>query len=176
MAKSRVCEMGVADAVSNAFSDMESLKDELQDWYDNLPESFQNGTKGEQLQEAIDLIEGVSEIDVPDAVEDATCAPCLMTKKRMSRSDRRDDCVNQLNVAAAWARERIEELNGMEFEDEEDSEDESEAPDTDKVVDATVPTSEDERDSMVSDLETFADECENAASEFESVEFPGMYG
>lgn len=33
---------------------MEELRDELQDWYDNLPDAFRDGNKGDQLQQAID--------------------------------------------------------------------------------------------------------------------------
>jgi hypothetical protein len=40
-------------AVSDARSEVESLKEELESWYDNLPESFQNGEKGEALQSAV---------------------------------------------------------------------------------------------------------------------------
>jgi len=43
--------------VSDAKCDMESLHDELQDWYDNLPENFQSGEKGEQLTSAIEELE-----------------------------------------------------------------------------------------------------------------------
>jgi uncharacterized coiled-coil DUF342 family protein len=58
-----------ADA-ADAASEIESLKDELQEWYDNLPESFQNGEKGEQLQSAIDELESLH--DSLDEVANAT--------------------------------------------------------------------------------------------------------
>lgn len=35
----------------------EELKDELQEWFDNLPQNFQDGDKGQQLQAAIDELE-----------------------------------------------------------------------------------------------------------------------
>ncbi len=43
--------------VSSAQGIVEELRDELQGWFDNLPENFQNGSKGEQLQEAIDALD-----------------------------------------------------------------------------------------------------------------------
>jgi hypothetical protein len=50
--------------------EIESLKDELQEWYDNLPENFQNGDKGDQLQQAIDqlqeAVDGFDGVDFPD--------------------------------------------------------------------------------------------------------------
>lgn len=46
---------------------LETLQQEEQDYYDNMPESFQGGEKGEKAQEAIDAMENcVSSID--DAV------------------------------------------------------------------------------------------------------------
>lgn len=45
--------------IGEARSELESLRDELQEWYDNLPENFQNGSKGEELQEAIDALDNL---------------------------------------------------------------------------------------------------------------------
>lgn len=42
-----------ADAKSNA----EELRDELQDWHDNLPENLQSGNKADELDEAISSLE-----------------------------------------------------------------------------------------------------------------------
>ena len=47
----------VVDLLSEARSEAESLKEELESWYDNLPESFQNGEKGEALQSAMSELE-----------------------------------------------------------------------------------------------------------------------
>lgn len=38
---------------------MEELRDELQNWYDNLPENLQNGSKADALQTAIDELENI---------------------------------------------------------------------------------------------------------------------
>ncbi len=43
--------------INDARCETESLRDELQDWYDNLPENFQNGDKGSQLQDSISELE-----------------------------------------------------------------------------------------------------------------------
>jgi hypothetical protein len=45
--------------VGGAKNEMESLRDELQGWLDNLPESFQQGNKGDELQSAIDELEDI---------------------------------------------------------------------------------------------------------------------
>jgi flagellar biosynthesis chaperone FliJ len=47
---------------------LEIIRDEEQEYYDNMPESFQDGTKGERAQEAIDSIESIiSSLD--DAID-----------------------------------------------------------------------------------------------------------
>lgn len=51
----------------DAYSEVESLKDELQEWLDNLPENLQGSQKADDLQEAIDRLEeilsGLDDID-----------------------------------------------------------------------------------------------------------------
>jgi len=42
---------------SDAHSTAEGLRDELQDWFDNLPEAFQQGDKGSELEEAISSLD-----------------------------------------------------------------------------------------------------------------------
>lgn len=54
----------LAGAIEEARTTAEELRDELQEWYDNLPEQFQSGDKGSELQEAIDqLTEGVDALE-----------------------------------------------------------------------------------------------------------------
>lgn len=48
------------DDVSGARAEVEELRDELQNWYDNLPDNFREGDKGEQIQSAIDELETVA--------------------------------------------------------------------------------------------------------------------
>jgi hypothetical protein len=62
--------------VEDAKSEVESLKEELEQWKDNLPESLQNGSKGEELDEAIQALEEVAE-KLDDAMNDSqnVCFP-----------------------------------------------------------------------------------------------------
>jgi hypothetical protein len=56
--RSRADRLAAAESlVQDAASEVESLKDELQDWYDNLPENFQQGEKGSALEENIDYLD-----------------------------------------------------------------------------------------------------------------------
>ena len=53
---------------------IESLKDEEQDYYDNMPESLQGGEKGEVAQSAIDALDNaLSQLDEAiDSINEAT--------------------------------------------------------------------------------------------------------
>lgn len=160
----------VADAVSNAFSDIESLKDELQEWYDNLPESFQNGSKGEALQEAVSNLEGTSEPDIPEYASGIEVSYIEYAGRYVSRSKRRDNCVSMLQAVCEAVRDAASALGDLEYVDGK-----LKVGEVGSIV-GEEPDTEDERDSIVSELESFADDCENASSEWESAEFPGMYG
>ncbi|MFJ6324059.1 MULTISPECIES: hypothetical protein [unclassified Rhizobium] len=65
MNKERRKEIARAIAmIEEAKSILETCRDEEQDYYDNMPESFQDGQKGEDAQTAIDALdEGVSSLD-----------------------------------------------------------------------------------------------------------------
>lgn len=45
------------ESVRDAIGEVECLKDELQAWFDNLPENLQGGDKGSALEEAISSLE-----------------------------------------------------------------------------------------------------------------------
>lgn len=45
------------EMVGDAKVEVQELRDELQEWYDNLPDNFQSGEKGEQLIRAISELE-----------------------------------------------------------------------------------------------------------------------
>jgi hypothetical protein len=47
----------IADALESAASDVESVRDEYQESWDNIGDNFQNGQPGEEIQEKIDACE-----------------------------------------------------------------------------------------------------------------------
>ena len=54
----------VLNALQDAMSELEYIKDEEQEAYDNLPESLQESEKGETMQEYVDDIDSViSDLD-----------------------------------------------------------------------------------------------------------------
>jgi uncharacterized protein YukE len=54
----------VIDALRNMVDELYAIQEEEQEAYDNLPESFQEGERGEKMSDAIDTLDMVlSEID-----------------------------------------------------------------------------------------------------------------
>ena len=54
LSPSRADRLGECEEmVNDAMSEVESLKDELQDWRDSIPENLSSGDKAEQLDSAI---------------------------------------------------------------------------------------------------------------------------
>lgn len=55
------------DLLENCQSDIEDVKSEEEDKYDNLPDSLRDGEKGERFQEVIDLLDNaISELESAD--------------------------------------------------------------------------------------------------------------
>lgn len=59
----------LASQLGEIKDDLETIRDEEQEYYDNMPESFQNGDKGERAQAAIDALEGALN-DLPEDFQD----------------------------------------------------------------------------------------------------------
>lgn len=99
----------IGDVLENAKSEVETLRDELQDWYDNLPESFQSGDKGDRLQEAIYSLEGANadSLDLPDALQDERVF-FPTSPDATSRSDRASDAAAAFHAVAEFCQEWIE--------------------------------------------------------------------
>lgn len=59
----------LADTLRNAATDVDSVKDEYQDSWDNLGDNFQNGQPGEEIQEKIDALEQFAQ-ELNDAADE----------------------------------------------------------------------------------------------------------
>ena len=53
--------------LDEALGIVDELKDEIQEWHDNLPENFQNGDKGSALEDCVTNLETVAD-SINDAV------------------------------------------------------------------------------------------------------------
>lgn len=49
----------INQTLAEARAELETVRDEEQEYYDNMPESFQSGERGAKAQEAIDAMETV---------------------------------------------------------------------------------------------------------------------
>lgn len=59
-ATSRAARLSAAESdFDDAKSEVEALRDEMQEWYDNMPENLQGGAKGEEVQAAVDALEDI---------------------------------------------------------------------------------------------------------------------
>lgn len=55
----------------DGISDLEELRDELQNWLDSLPENLQQGSKADELNEAIDELDtGIYELENLNQIND----------------------------------------------------------------------------------------------------------
>ena len=140
----------IDSVIEGAKGELESLRDELQEWYDNLPEQFQSGSKGDELQEAIDALESSlnSELDVPEWLN--AVLVFAVPGDGNSRSDRGGQAAYELRQAS----ERLDEL----------LEEGAKLPEG-LTLDA------DKR----GEIEQLRDDLSNAADEADGVNFPGMY-
>ena len=158
----------VLDMVERAFGEAEELKDEVQNWFDNLHENLQGGDKGQKLEEIVGQLENYDMPTPPERIKVNEIEFTESVKKRMSRRERLDNCVAAVRAAAEHTRAEIEGLEALAY-DKHGHLAKGDQP-------AASPNTEDERDTIVEELEQFAQECEDAADEWDSVEFPGMYG
>jgi hypothetical protein len=159
----------LASLVDEARGEAESLRDECQEWYDNLPEAFQQGDKGSQLEEAVSNLENISVDDLATELGEMSVV-YLPSLECDSRRDRASEAACKFRAVAEELRElatKIEEQQNAE-DDEEDNEEAGEEE-----------ADEDEEEKKLEgdpvEINQIADDLENAADELDNVEFPGMY-
>jgi len=126
----------VEDLVSSAMDELQELGQELRDWYENLPEAFQDGEKGSTLDESASMLEEIDserpEAPVAVAKLEMVFLPTINTTSRSARRD-----------AACAILEAV----------------------SDKLA---------EQEKMPA-IEEFTQQIQEAISQAENVEFPGMY-
>ena len=57
--KSRATRLSETLDMTEKIADVEQLKEELEEWSENLPENLQSSNKADMLQEAIDNLESI---------------------------------------------------------------------------------------------------------------------
>jgi DNA repair exonuclease SbcCD ATPase subunit len=175
MSKNKDATTDPANAVESARGILEELREELQAWYDNLPENFQNGSKGETLQSAIDQLESADGYleEPPTCAELLTVNYSFSTKRKQSRADRCADACSLLAGCVDAAREKATELQEAQALSSEANQDQT---GLDEATKEKIAKEAKQVESDISELESFADACESAKDEAEATEFPGMFG
>lgn len=102
--------------LTGAFEQVESLRDELQEWYDNLPEGFQNSSKGDNLMEQINGLENIDTPEIPDVLSEMNIV-CYHYYNG-SRSSRLNNVIHVMNTVKDHLENYIESLNDEEETEE----------------------------------------------------------
>lgn len=152
--KIAVVESTVADALADAYSELESLAEEMRSWHDNMPENLQYGDKGSAVEEAATALEEASSDpkDLPEWWDENETRTALRitlheaTKKRKSRADRCGDAVGRLSAVIDILEQQADVLRANEAHE------------------------------RAEELDTLKDEIEQHKDAAEGVEFPGMFG
>lgn len=108
--------------VADGFSALEELGGELREWYDNLPENFQNNRS--DIDEAASALENISQPDdAPEVVADIEVEYLPARRSATSRRACRDQVTYELGVAIEAAQGWLnDEVNaGHESRDDVES-------------------------------------------------------
>ena len=165
--------------ISDAFSTLEELGSEARELYDNASEGLQQTQRIQTFEETAGTLEGLSEPDVPACIADLPISYSEQTSKRgLGRARRCQNAIGVLQAAAEAAQTWLDEHPVID--DDEPCEGCGRSPGfnlgagCEKCADLGdgMAYSNDDRD----EVDTFISELENAISDAEGCEFPGMFG
>lgn len=149
--KYKVREVLLSDAANEAYSELQSLGEEMREWADNLEEKFSGTDKYTRVSEAADTLEGLNEPDYPDwaGKTKVSITELIKPPRKQSRAYRRDQACSIIDECTAacneWLEAHEEVKEGADLE-------------------------------LSGQIEQLRDDLENLKDEAEGVEFPGMYG
>jgi len=163
MAKAKMIDYAITDALDSGRSQLEELRDEVREVFDNMPESLQGGDRGQRLEECASTLDEVDNVMFCDELSDSARSDGndalggrrfqfnTSTKKRMSRRDRCDEATNLLRAALDEIQQALDE-------------------------DDKLPLSEQRYADARDEIESNVDEIEALCDAAEGADFPGMYG
>lgn len=165
-----VARQGTVSSVEDSFNTLEELGNECREIVDNASEGLQQTQRIQTFEETASTLEGLSCPDVPTCIADLAIeyTESVPTRKRQSPS-RYTRCQNEVAVLTA-AKDAAETWLEEHPEIDEDEAEEHDA----KVHEGSVEDgyTNDDR----SEVEQFISELDDAISNAEGCEFPGMYG
>lgn len=163
----------VEGAFSSGREDVTSLKEEMEEWKDNLEgNNMEHLPKFEEVSECFDALDNgvgtLEGIEVPSCLDGVTVAYTTDTRQSAgSRSGRMANALNALDAAKSACEAWLEENPELEADEAEGYDGD---PD-DFISEEAVQERETER----GEVEEFMNELENGYSELENASFPGMY-
>lgn len=146
-----VAEKGeLGSVVSDAYSQLEDLAGELEEWKSGLEgTALKNTSRYEMLNEAVDALGNKSEPDVPDSLDKIEVGYSISVKRNKkagcSRAVRLENIVGMMQAV-------VEELDSVINNEDEKDEDKKE------------------------EAETLKSELEDTIGEIDGTDIPGMFG
>ena len=163
----------LGSVLSEALSDLQTLRDEVAEVRDNLEEHFGNTDRYQRYSDAADNLDAADdEPTVPDCLDGVSVTYTTWSKggrRGDSRAQRCSNACDMLDAIVSACEQWLEDNPELEVTDGADPDD-TDAGDK--------PVTEDdvsERDDQRSEVESFRDEVENLKDTCSSTEFPGMY-
>jgi chromosome segregation ATPase len=155
-------------AVADAFSEFQTLAEEMEEWRSNMEEKFSQTERYSRVEEVAQTLENHTDApDIPESVsdEEVVYSEAVNRSKREgpSRAVRCENACAMLDAAIS----RVEEIIG-EIEDKLEAFPEG--------ADEHEGEKREDLENWQSELETFRDELSEHKDECESLDFPSMYG
>lgn len=141
---------GTVSAVEDAYSEIESLGEEMRAAVDNMSgTNLESTSKYETTSEAADALEGITQPSVPEAVAELAINYSEAVNRRKNRGTSRAVRLSNASGVLEAAKEACENW----------------------LADSANAEHDDR-----GDVEEFVNDLDSMISDCESVEFPGMYG
>lgn len=112
----------VADAISNGFTDLSDLADEMSEWRDNMEEKLSNTSKYQEVSDCVDQLDNCRDdptSDLPEALSSLPVTYSVGSKRKEPRWLRRDNAV----AAIQAAKDALEEFETEDSDLKESAED-----------------------------------------------------
>lgn len=120
--------------IEEAYNDFELLQQEIEQWYDNMPENLQGSLLGETLDNTNTELQDLEKPDIPDAIQTLEvtyipmggdsradrCADACGSLKAVIRACEKLIAVTEANVSEDQAREELEGVQELIDELQED--------------------------------------------------------
>ena len=161
-------------ALEGGTETVDSLREEIESWKDSLSdnnmEHLEKYSEVEECYEALQTAHDALEaVEVPEVLNDIEVKYTEDTRRKArARSYQLSNARNALDAAVSGAQEWLVDNETLSLNDPaEEGYDEEEPAVTEEEVN--------ERESLIDDVQTFADELEAAIGELDNVSFPSMY-